>query len=280
MVRTTLAPIVLVGLLGCVAGAQPDVPPPPPFEGPASEDGGPPPMPPPGFNPGDEPGAPFKRRHARHLPPEARDESLRRFDADGGNRLNADERHAAHEAMRARIDALRAEMIQRFDKDGDGTLSPEERKAGADALLAEGRERDLHLLRIAHEMKIRHERMLAEFDTDHDGVLNDAERQAMKDALRARMEQHRAAMLKEFDVNGDGVLDDAERAAAHAAIKQRMQSARAWHALGVAPGQAIDDDAIRRATDLISAKDPRGDFNGDGTVDQADLAEVMKRAGR
>ncbi len=256
-------------------GAEDMAPPPPPHGFPADGPGGP------GFGPGPGPGGPRHGRGGPHgPPPEIRAEMLKRFDANGDGVLDQSEREAAHAAMKARFEAERAEVIKRFDADGDGKLSPAERETMVTTLRAEGKEGLLRAMHEAHERRIMHERALAEFDTNKDGVLDDAEKAAMRETLKARAEQRRAAFLKEFDTNGDGTLDKAEREAAHAAMAQRHRSGEAWHAIGIGPGDPVTPAAVERAAELVRNNDPRGDFNGDGKVDQADLAEVMRKASR
>lgn len=226
--------------------------------------------------PGPGPGG---RRHGRHgPPPEIRAEMLKRFDANGDGALDQAERQAAHAAMKARFESERAEVIKRFDADADGALSAAERETMVSTLRAEGKEGLLRAMHEAHQRRVTHERALAEFDANKDGALDDAEKAAMRETLRGRAEQRRAAMLAEFDANGDGKLDRPEREASHATMQQRVRSWHAWSAIGVGPGDAVTQAALEKAAELIKSSDPRGDFNGDGQVNQADLVEVMRKA--
>lgn len=306
---TAVSAAALMFAVGFASSAQPDFlpPPPPPDFAALDADFAPPPgfdedmfdhagpgmLPPPPVHFIDGPGGPGRpgapadagdrdgppRRHAHRMPHLPR-EIIAEFDTDKDGKLSKDERHAAHQALKARIDAAHAEALSRFDANGDGKLDKTERAAAVETLRAEGKEDTLRLLHLGRVMKQMHERMKSRADVNHDGDVSDAERAAAREEMKARMEAHRARMLREFDANKDGVLDETERAAARKEMEPRRRSAHAWRALGVGPNDPVSEDVIRRATEIIQSGNPRADFNGDGKVDQADLAEVLRRAGR
>jgi Ca2+-binding EF-hand superfamily protein len=99
-------------------------------------------------------------RPKREIPPEI----LAKFDTDGDGKLSEDERKAAMEARKGKMEEQRKAMIAKFDKDGDGKLDEEERKAAREA------------------MKARHDEILAKYDADKDGKLSPEERKAAIDA--------------------------------------------------------------------------------------------------
>ncbi|MCU0796274.1 MAG: EF-hand domain-containing protein [Akkermansiaceae bacterium] len=96
----------------------------------------------------------------RQLPPEV----IEKFDADGDGKLNQEERKAAMQALRERMEKRREEMLAKYDKDGDGKLNEEERAT------------------MQADMKAKHEELLKKYDADGDGKLNQEERKAAIDA--------------------------------------------------------------------------------------------------
>jgi Ca2+-binding EF-hand superfamily protein len=99
-------------------------------------------------------------RPKRDLPPEV----LEKFDTNKDGKLDQDERKAAMQARRARMEKQRKNMLEKFDGDGDGKLDENERKAAGEA------------------MKARHAELLEKYDADGDGKLSPAERKTAIDA--------------------------------------------------------------------------------------------------
>lgn len=110
----------------------------------------------------------LSRQLDRHPQSERVRRRLRRFDADGDGRLDADERAEAEqffELKRQEHQRKRQEMQRLFDVDGDGALDAEEAEA-----LREHRRREVE----------------KRFDADGDGMLNEQELEAMRRWLRER----------------------------------------------------------------------------------------------
>ena len=131
--------------------------------------------------------------------PGMRHRFLKRFDTDGDHKLSDEERAAAKEAVKGRMEKPCAKMLEKFDTNKDGKLDEAERAAAKEAV-KERREKP-------------RAKMLEKFDANKDGKLDEAERSAAKEAF-----------VKKYDTNGDGKLDDAERAAAREKIRQEHKA--------------------------------------------------------
>jgi Ca2+-binding EF-hand superfamily protein len=105
-------------------------------------------------------------------------EILKRFDKNADGKLDEDEKAAAKEYNRERVDERRNKArkelgkraITRFDKDGDGKLNDAER---AEAVKAAE----------------KNPRALKRFDKDGDGKLSDAEKSAALEAMAKEREK-------------------------------------------------------------------------------------------
>ena len=65
-----------------------------------------------------------KKKESASVDRPSREKMLKKFDADGDGKLNAEEKAEVLKKMNAR----KKEMVSAFDKDGDGKLNEEERK--------------------------------------------------------------------------------------------------------------------------------------------------------
>jgi Ca2+-binding EF-hand superfamily protein len=117
--------------------------------------------------------------------PEMRQKILEQFDKDGDGKLNEDERKAAREAAKARMQDRKGAFIEKWDTDGDGELNEEERAAVKEAMEAKRKE------------------FLDKYDEDGDGKLSEEERKAAHKDI-----------LDKYDEDGDGKLSPEERKAA------------------------------------------------------------------
>ena len=87
------------------------------------------------------------------------------YDTDGDGTLSDTEKEAMQTAIKAEMEAKKAEMLDKYDSDGDGTLSETEKDT-------------MHEARRA-EMEAK---LLEKFDADGDGTLSDTEKAAMESA--------------------------------------------------------------------------------------------------
>lgn len=272
--RWTIAAAVVVGVSGLVASAAvkgPHGAEDAPFDGPRHAPPGPG-----GFHDGpgvghEGPGFGHGRRHGGERMREMHARAIERFDSDGDGVLNETERAAAHAAFAeehpeaaARAAKMRERFMARWDTDGDGAMSEAEREAFRGHARAE-RERF-------------HADMLERFDADGDGALSDSERREARETHRAKMRERHEAMLAEFDADRDGRLNREEREAARPSLEARFLSHRNMRALDANHDRAIDKAEIARGVELIRDRNPCGDFNGDGAVNEADAAALLERA--
>jgi len=155
--------------------------------------------------------AEWARKSARYR--ELYQELIKKHDANGNGRIDADERKAYYDEYRER-----AKTIQ-WDKDGDGKLSDAERKE-METTQAEWAKR-------AEEQ--RRKWMLRRWDADKDGKMSKEETAAMEAhqaEMKARAEQYRKeyqAMRDKHDTDGDGQLNETERKAYYEAMRRRAQ---------------------------------------------------------
>ncbi|MEZ5300238.1 MAG: EF-hand domain-containing protein [Verrucomicrobiales bacterium] len=118
-------------------------------------------------------------------------EFLAEFDVDGDGQLSEEERQAAKEARKARIDEIR----DRIDTDGDGEISDEEREAAREAM----RER----------IEAKRSERFAAADTDDSGGIS-AEEFAAIGPVSHLPEDVAARIFDRLDSDDDGSISEEE----------------------------------------------------------------------
>ncbi|MBL7134001.1 MAG: hypothetical protein ISS78_07885 [Phycisphaerae bacterium] len=209
----------------------------------------------------------WAERSARYR--QLNEELVKKHDANGNGRIDADEREAYYAEYRER-----AKIIQ-WDKDNDGKLSDAERQA-METQQAEWKKRS---------EEARWKYTLQRWDADKDGKMS-AEETAAKEAQEAewkqRAEQYRREqeeLRKQHDADGDGQLNADERKAYYDAIRAKWEL-RQWDKnkdgkLDEAETKARDDQraAQRRRSEEYRRKWElqRWDKNKDGELDEAEI---------
>jgi Ca2+-binding EF-hand superfamily protein len=94
-----------------------------------------------------------------------------------------------------------------------------------------------------------------------------------KAADAGQMEKRRQEMLKRFDLNADGKLDDAEKAAMKAARKKPEAVPGSGDIGSLGGGEAA---GAGRGDRYLKELLKRHDKDGDGKLDEAELAELIK----
>ncbi len=206
------------------------------------------------------------RRGRRGPSPEQRAELLERFDTDHSGDLSGTERDAA-------MDVKRAEILQRFDADGNGELDQPERQAARAEMGDRPRGRRGHAQHGRRGGQMR-ERMIERFDADGNGELDEAERNTAREAGRERRQQ----IIEQFDANGDQRLDREERRAAREAMRAKKQRERGVLKFDRNGDGTIDDSEIAEAMSEISRGGDHADINRDGATDRQDMTDFLDRA--
>ncbi len=221
------------------------------------------------------------------------EERLARFDADGDGILNAEERDAMMEAMRAR-------MTGRFDADGDGVVSIEEQFAARRKFLMDSRRGDR--LRdqfdadgdgelnaqeqAAMEAELdqrdakRMEGILREHDTNGDGEMSVEETLAMQEQQLAQRRARIDRLSAQFDQDGDGNLNADERANAMNSMIEQRELANFLRRYDSNGDGKVGTSDFERFTDSYGHKEPHADVNRDGVVNVDDLAMFRDMAER
>src|SRR5690606_22295284 len=149
--------------------------------------------------------------------PQARQNMLERFDADGDGQLSDSERAAAFDATLEERPALKQRLLQRFDEDKDGKLNETEKAAARESVQGRrgtgdgagagprggpgaGMGRGPGADGAPGGGPRFQGRMLEEIDTDGDGKLSDTE----IETLRAEVAAWHAERLQRLDKDGDG----------------------------------------------------------------------------
>ncbi len=178
-------------------------------------------------------------------------ERVKKHDADGDGKLNAEERKAMYAAMTAEYRKKRLEqwdadgdgqiseketqaerahyrkqaeeryqkwLLKRHDKDGDGELNDQE-QAAFDAAVEKRRKQRA-------EWEKRRQEWVKRWDADGNGSLSDDERKAMSVHYRRQAEERRSQQIKKWDADGDGKLNDEERRTMREAFRARWQERR------------------------------------------------------
>jgi Ca2+-binding EF-hand superfamily protein len=133
----------------------------------------------------------WKKRAEQYRKEQA--ELRKKHDADGDGKLNAEERKAYYDAIRAK------QQLRQWDKDKDGKLSEEE--------LAAKKTQEDEWKKRAEESRKAQAELRKKHDADGDGKLNADERKAYYKAIREQWQ------LRQWDKNKNGKLDADERKA-------------------------------------------------------------------
>jgi len=197
------------------------------------------------------------------------EEMVKKHDANGNGRIDADEREAYYAEYRERV------KIIQWDKDNDGKLSDAERQA-METQQAEWKKR-------SDEARKRY--TLQRWDADKDGKMS-AEETAAKEAQEAEWKKQAEDRRREYeelrkahDADGDGQLNAEERKAYYAATRAKWEL-RQWDKnkdgkLDEAETRARDDQraAQRRRSEEYRRKWElqRWDKNRDGELDEGEI---------
>lgn len=222
---------------------------------------------------------------------EARYEQMKaEFDLDGDGELSQAEKEALWAKMK---EDYAAERLAQFDADGDGVLSEEEERAArlADLLKSEqgqkmAREHDVNSDGILDEAEIASlretfdgfkERMLDRYDLDGDREVNELEEEIARASWQEQMEEIRRQITPQYDSNGDGKLGPLEQYAAWNSLKANYDR-RDYVRANDSNGDGVVDQAdMADFVQRFGDRDPTADLNGDGVFNSSDLDEYNRR---
>lgn len=197
---------------------------------------------------------------------------LERFDADGDGVLSDEERKASHEVFRAEREARRQQwLLEQYDANGDSVLSATElaRQEADETARAEAR---------AERITKAEQLAIETYDLDGDGALADDEKEAARHARREYMARQHEAMQTLFDADGDGSMTQAERTTMHDTMGQMFGEMRFVRSFDSNGDRAVTTADMPAYMDLFLAADGRADIDGNGVVNEADLADFQRRA--